>query len=214
MLLCFKVRTRDHHTATLQGHTQEVCGLKWSPDGTQLASGGNDNLLCIWDAAASSSAGVQAPRFTMADHQAAVKALAWSPHERHLVASGGGTADRCIKFTNTMTGRVLNSIETGSQVCALQWNPHEKEILSSHGFSKNELCLWKYPSMVKVKELTGHTARVLHMAVSPSGSQVVTAGADETLRFWDVFGEALDAKKAKSSLISTTSSSNNFTQIR
>lgn len=37
------------------------------------------------------------------------------------------------------------------QVCALQWSRHEKEILSSHGFSQNQLCLWKYPSMVKVR---------------------------------------------------------------
>ena len=34
----------------LRGHEQEVCGLKWSPSGTQLASGGNDNLLHIWSA--------------------------------------------------------------------------------------------------------------------------------------------------------------------
>ena len=33
----------------LRGHTQEVCGLKWSRHGTQLASGGNDNLLNVWD---------------------------------------------------------------------------------------------------------------------------------------------------------------------
>ena len=37
------------------------------------------------------------------------------------------------------------------QVCALQWSRHEKEILSSHGFSQNQLCLWKYPSMAKVR---------------------------------------------------------------
>lgn len=41
--------------------------------------------------------------------------------------------------------------------------------------------------MAKVKELDGHTARVLHMAVSPDGTSVVSAAADETLRFWDVF---------------------------
>ena len=27
----------------------EVCGLKWSASGQQLASGGNDNLIHIWD---------------------------------------------------------------------------------------------------------------------------------------------------------------------
>ena len=31
-----------------EGHEQEVCGLKWNPEGTQLASGGNDNLLLVW----------------------------------------------------------------------------------------------------------------------------------------------------------------------
>ena len=66
-----------------------------------------------------------------------------------------------------------------SRVCSLAWNRHEREILSTHGFSKNQLCLWRYPSLAKAAELTGHTARVLHMAVSPDGTSVVTAAADE-----------------------------------
>ena len=183
-VVCWDVRKRkdEARVATLRAHDQEVCGLKWSPSGQQLASGGNDNLLCIWDA-----------RFQLqhkiAAHQAAVKALAWCPFQSNLLASGGGTADRHIRFWNTLTGAQLNAIDTGSQVCALQWSRHEREIVSSHGFSKNQLCLWRYPTLAKVGELTGHTARVLHMAQSPDGASVVTAGADETLRFWRVFGE-------------------------
>jgi len=177
------VRTARHNIASMQSHTQEVCSLSWSRDGDTLASGGNDNKLCLWDVATSSTS---TPRFELTDHQAAVKALAWSPHERNLLASGAGTADRTIKFWNSQTGSLLNNIDTGSQVCALQWNPYEKEILSSHGFAKNELCLWKYPSMAKIKELDGHTARVLHMACGPDGA-VVSAAADETLRFWNIF---------------------------
>lgn len=184
------VRVQHHITTVMRHHTQEICGLKWNPEGTQLASGANDNTVCIWDA---SHMGGTVPKHHFVEHQAAVKALAWSPHERNLLATGGGTADRSIKFWNTSSGMMLNSIDAGSQVCALQWSPLEKEILSSHGYAENQLCLWKYPTMVKTKELKGHTARVLHMATSPDGSMVVSGAADETLRFWNVF--ASDAKK-------------------
>ncbi len=49
--------------------------------------------------------------------------------------------------------------------------------------------------MVKVAEFTGHTSRVLHMAQSPDGTSVVSAAADETLRFWRVFAESSAAQK-------------------
>lgn len=136
--------------STFKGHRQEVCGLKWSPDGQQLASGGNDNLLCIWDInnrirnpysqqlnPLSSSQTTYGPRFCLSDHKAAVKAIAWCPWQKGLLASGGGSRDQCIKFWNSESGQLVNSIQTDSQVCALQWNPYEKEILSSHGFINN-----------------------------------------------------------------------------
>ena len=41
--------------------------------------------------------------------------------------------------------------------------------------------------MAKIKEFEGHTSRVLHLAVSPDGGTVLSAAADETLRFWDIF---------------------------
>lgn len=191
------VRAQTHVISTLRGHEQEVCGLTWSHTGTLLASGGNDNLLCLWDALISESRFSDTPRHILTDHQAAVKALAWCPFERNVLASGGGTADRCIKFWNASNGTLLNSIDTGSQVCALQWSHHDKEILSSHGYSENQLCLWKYPSMVKAKELTGHTSRVLHLAQSPDGTTIVSAAADETLRFWNVFNETGSNKKTQ-----------------
>jgi cell division cycle protein 20 (cofactor of APC complex) len=56
--------------------------------------------------------------------------------------------------------------------------------------------------MVKVKEMTGHTARVLHMAASPDGNQVVSAAADETLRFWDVFGDGTKSSKKAEAAVS------------
>lgn len=116
--------------------------MRWSPDGSQLASGSNDNLLNIWDLQTPS-----APRYTLNQHNAAVKALAWCPWQQNLLASGGGTADRTIRFWNSKTGACLNSVDTKSQVCALQWSKHTKELVSSHGFSQNQLIVWSYPTV-------------------------------------------------------------------
>ena len=137
---------------------------------------------------AMNSNGNYEPRLRLNQHQAAVKALAWCPWNRHTLASGGGTADRSIRIWNAGLGTQTKCVDTNSQVCALQWNPVYKELVSSHGFSNNQLILWSYPSMRKIKEFHGHTARVLHMSQSPDRSTIVSASADETLRFWEIFG--------------------------
>lgn len=191
------VRQRDHITATITGHTQEVCGLKWSTDGKYLASGGNDNVLNVWQVQEGGHHSQTQALHTFTAHQAAVKALAWCPWQPHVLASGGGTADRHIRFWNCNTGASINAIDTKSQVCALLWSVNYKELISGHGFANNQLIIWKYPAMTKVAELTGHTARVLHLALSPDGSTVLSAGADETLRLWKCF--AKNPVKAKDS---------------
>ncbi|GFH50148.1 cell division cycle 20-like protein 1, cofactor of APC complex [Chaetoceros tenuissimus] len=182
--ICLRdMRVDRPFTAKLTSHKQEVCGLKWSFDEpAHLASGGNDNNLLVWDIRNHRQ---ETQRFS--EHTAAVKAIAWSPHQHGLLASGGGTADRCIKFWNALSGSHLNSIDTGSQVCNLAWAQNCNEIVSTHGYSLNQIAIWKYPTMQKVATLTGHTYRVLYLAMSPDGSTIVTGAGDETLRFWQVF---------------------------
>ncbi|CCM01013.1 uncharacterized protein FIBRA_03061 [Fibroporia radiculosa] len=200
-----------------QGHRQEVCGLRWNgdsgPQAALLASGGNDNKVCIWDlrgskrpqpnstGGRSGSAGTSAssagedpgeiPLWKFHEHTAAVKALAWDPHVAGILATGGGTADKHIRFWNTFNGSMLNELDTGSQVCNLTWSLTSHELVSSHGFSsttaQNQICIWKYPSLDMVASLTGHTHRVLYLAMSPEGETIVTGAGDETLRFWNAF---------------------------
>lgn len=62
------------------------------------------------------------PVLKYCEHTAAVKAIAWSPHLHGLLASGGGTADRCIRFWNTTTNSHLSCMDTGSQVKILALN--------------------------------------------------------------------------------------------
>ncbi|KAI0517185.1 WD40 repeat-like protein [Xylaria bambusicola] len=176
------VRIAEHKVAELVSHTSEVCGLEWRSDGAQLATGGNDNLVSIWDARS-----LAVPKFTKTNHKAAVKALAWCPWNLNLLATGGGSYDRHIHFWNTTSGARVNSIDTGSQVTSLRWSTSYREIVSSSGFPDNSLSIWSYPTLVRNVEIPAHESRVLHSCLSPDGQMLATAAADESLKFWKLF---------------------------
>ena len=40
------------------------------------------------------------PRYQLQGHKAAVKALAWCPWQRNLLATGGGSTDKTMRFWN------------------------------------------------------------------------------------------------------------------
>lgn len=187
------VRVATENFCELTDHTQEVCGLKWNPEGTMLASGGNDNNLIVWESTS--------PRLLhrFEEHTAAIKAIAWSPYTRGLLASGGGTADKTIRFWNAMSGVAISSYTTGAQVCNLAWSTREDELVSSHGFSSsadstsnNQVLVWKADpeNFERLATLSGHTSRVLYMSMSYDSSTVVTGAGDETLRFWELYPQS------------------------
>lgn len=178
------VRVREHLVSRMSAHSDLVCGLDYNSEG-MLASGGNDNIVCIWETPTA-----ETPVHTFTEHQAAVKALKWCPWQRHVLATGGGSADRQICLWNASSGRLLMSTNAESQVTGILWGEQERELLTAHGYSRNQLSLWKYPSLVKVGDLEGHEGRLLGLAQSPDGSLVCSPSADETLRFWRVFTPA------------------------
>lgn len=186
-ILLRDIRCAESFHERLASHSQEVCGLKWSPDSQMFASGGNDNKMFIWTPKST------APIFKTSVHKAAVKALAWSPHQHGLLASGGGTADKCIRFWNAHKGQMVNCIDTGSQVCNLLFSKNVNELVSTHGYTDNQIHVWSYPQMKKLSTLTGHTYRVLYLSMSPDGRHIVTGAGDETLRFWDLYPKTADS---------------------
>uniref|UniRef100_UPI003AAAD3DC cell division cycle protein 20 homolog n=1 Tax=Centroberyx gerrardi TaxID=166262 RepID=UPI003AAAD3DC len=201
------VRVADHHIFTLTGHSQEVCGLKWSPDGKYLASGGNDNMVYVWPGVqdGSSSNNGQSVR-CWSEHQGAVKALAWCPWQPHILASGGGTSDRHIRIWNVNSGSCISSLDTQSQISSLVFAPNYKELVSAHGYAHNNVVIWKYPSLSRVAELNGHEDRVLNLTLSPDNSTCATVAGDETVRLWKSFELDPVKKKAKERMAKSTSS--------
>ncbi|KHN73546.1 Cell division cycle protein 20 -like protein [Toxocara canis] len=196
----------DDYCKRFENHTQEVCGLQWSPDGRYLASGGGDNLVNVWEPNMI-NAEEPAPLYTFSDHLASVKAIAFNPQQSHSLATGGGTTDRSIKFWNLTTGILCHSEQTDSQVNAIAFSKHYKEVITAHGYPNNVLKIWKYPAMKCIQDLTGHTERVLGLTMSPCGQYVMSAAGDESLRLWWCFKVDKNAKTKTSS-----KSSSRFTQ--
>ena len=283
------VRIKNHIVMKLSGgHNKEVCSLKWNLDYKYLASGGNDNLVCLWDVRGKfqnnnsiwdflnsqsddeneedivnnidsenisdnnsdkmeeeeiyendynqknsinniinnnfgflsnkintnyitknflknnkqinknkKKENIIEPLITINKHKGPVRALAWSPWQRSVLATGGGKKDNFIRFYNADTKSIIGEINTGSQVCQILWNKYEKEIISSHGNNKNPIYIWSYPKMNKITELTGHLSRALYMAISPDGCTMVSGSSDETLRFWNINERDIINKKIK-----------------
>ncbi|CEP08699.1 hypothetical protein [Parasitella parasitica] len=175
------VRMAKHTVRQLYGHADEVCGLRWRWDGQSLASGGNDNTVNIWDARSTE------PAHQKRQHTGAIKALAWCPWNRNVLATGGGRDDKKIHFWNTSTGARLNTIHAGAQVTSLNWSQHYKEIVSTHGLPHNQVTVWSYPTLNKIIDIPAHESRILHSALSPDGQVLATAAADENLKFWRIF---------------------------
>lgn len=57
-------------------------------------------------------------------HQAAVKALAWSPKHQNLLVSGSGTADWKLRLWDVSKKELIEEIDTGSQICSVVFSPH------------------------------------------------------------------------------------------
>ncbi|KOB70000.1 Fizzy [Operophtera brumata] len=190
------VRQREHAVATIHAHTQEVMDGhagrvqhvhhdEWRARRQHRAprrateraccrhhprshAGGNGRSR--WPRATCTSCRVARATATSCtttcDRESMLSGLAWCPWSAGVLASGGGTADRTIRIWNINTGANLNTVDTKSQVCSIVWSTHYKELISGHGYANNQLVIWKYPLMSRVAELTGHMARVLHLALN------------------------------------------------
>jgi cell division cycle protein 20 (cofactor of APC complex) len=176
----FDFRKKRPTAKEFVGHSQNLFNISWSPSGTHLASGGYDHEVMIWDLKSTE------PSMKL-NHRGSVRAMAWSPFQSNVFATGGGSSDRCIRTWDINTGTVTDLRDTGSQVCTLLFSQLTKDIVTTHSDYSNEICVWRVSRLKKVGSMTGHDERALTLCLSPDHTTLLTASSDETMRFWKVY---------------------------
>ncbi|CCF56717.1 hypothetical protein KAFR_0B04210 [Kazachstania africana CBS 2517] len=185
--------TELHCIGKIQAQKQQVCGISINYDNTMVAVGGNDNSCSLWDIKSFNNAKLK----FLLNHNAAVKAVAFCPWSKSLLATGGGSKDKTIKFWHTKTGTLINKIKTTGQVTSLIWSSRYKQIVATFGFGDIEkpllLILYSYPKLTQLLYVkTPQPLRALSAVLSPDFTSICVATNDETLRFFRLWEDNED----------------------
>ena len=166
--------TQEEHCLT--GHTDAVRSVAFSPNGSQLASGSNDNTIRLWDV----DTGIQTHRLT--GHTLSVNSVAFSPDGSQL-ASGSG--DGTIRQWDVDTGVEIHRFTGHTDwVSSVAFSPDGSQLASGSG--DGTIRLWDVNTGEETRRFTGHTNGVWSVAFSPNGSQLASGSFDETIILWDV----------------------------
>jgi len=116
----FRVRTVTRCTSSLEGHTEAVIVVRFSPDGKQLATGSGDSTIRIWDL------NTETPKFTCKGHTNWVLCLEWSPDGRKIAS--GGKDSKIFLWSPTSGKRLTRPLKKHIKwINAISWEPFHKD---------------------------------------------------------------------------------------
>lgn len=107
----------------LVGHGNWIDSVAWSPDESQLVTGGADHVARPWDRATGASAAV------LRGHTARIKAVAWSPDGTRIAT---GSYDHTLRAWDALSHREIGVIGLHrDRITDVEWMPAGDRVLTA-----------------------------------------------------------------------------------
>ncbi|MPY42085.1 AAA family ATPase [Streptomyces phyllanthi] len=165
----------SHLRTQLDGHTDVVRHIAWSPDGSLLATASRDGTARVFDARSGRSLHVLPSDGVM------VEGVTWSPDSARVATVG---RDRVVRIWDAVSGEplrlLIGATDTGRQTA---WSPDGRWIAAT---SRDQTVrVWDAETGDLVHELRGH-GDVWGVAWAPDSTRLASTSHDQTALVWDL----------------------------
>jgi WD40 repeat protein len=165
----------------LEGHTDWIRSVAFSPDGLQIISGSHDSTVRVWDAVSG------AHKYTLEGHTGSISSVVFSPDGELIIS---GSEDGIVRVWDAVSGAHKHILEGHTHyVNSVAFSPNGLQIIS--GSDDCTVRVWDAVSGAHKYTLEGHTHYIRSVAFSPDGSQIISGSHDSTVRVWDAASGSL-----------------------
>ncbi len=163
-------------TEAFFGYSKAVNAVALSANGRQAVSGGEDNLLRLWDTAT----GLLLRTFDT--QTSGINSVAFSPDGRRILAACN---DGQLRLFDVAAGEAVSIVEGhAGEALSAAFSPDGRQVLS--GGRDNAVKLWDPETGQLLKTFEGHLEEVLTVAFSADGRLALSGSKDKTLKLWDL----------------------------
>ncbi|HBL94544.1 MAG TPA: hypothetical protein DD375_13740, partial [Hyphomonas sp.] len=167
------------HFGDLNGHSDDIYGVDYSPSGRFVASASADNTARLWIVGMSADMFGETTEFK--GHTAPVLTVRFSPDEERLVtASEDGTA----RIWSAIGGEARLVLDGHQGVVSYaEYDPFGDRVMTA---SYDETVrIWDARTGEEMLRLSGHSGAVRSARYNFDASRIVTASNDGTVRVWN-----------------------------
>jgi len=164
-----------YSTKILQGHTDWVWSVSFSPDGSILASGSDDNSIKLWDVISGYCI------TTINDHSGGVISVTFSPDGQTLASA---SRDMSVKLWDIYQHKCIKTLVGHTDaIWSVSFSPDGNTLATGSGDCLVKL--WDVREGKSITTLPGHTDGVWSVSFSQDGKILASGSVDNSIRLWD-----------------------------